>query len=1038
MQKKRIVKIFISVLILLAIVVGFSYARINFKVESNKTNLIEAGCLKISISDSNNINLDNAIPMSDPVGLETKPYTYTIKNECNLVAYYESVFSILDTSNIDNLSKTKVSLNGDSYVQPTMLSQLQNATMYENKNNILKSLFLDKGYLEPNQEKNFLFRMWIDHDVTDFTGAVEGKIIINAKAEEGPTFNTSTAGYVVFKNNALNATTDQNPNYNYVAPFTDEKKTFTQTNGMFKYDKNTYYFRGNVENNYIVLGQYKENTSITYTDSSNTAKTITHNKGDDIIFRIIGINEDGSLKLILNDLIKENVAYNQEEITNILNNWYETNLSDKKEYIKNTWYCEDKQSITSNNQTHYAPYTRNVTGKNPSLNCNDSDKKYLNMGLITIDEAALAGYKYQTKSTNNYLNRDYNFWTISPMYNDNTLYQGVIKENTIDAIKNTDTAVIVPVINLNSDAILTGTGSITNKYQVIGLYMNANEVYTDNIAPTIVEAYTSDEWSNQNKNIIIFAKDNDEGTGISGYIVKTTNDKPDLSDTNWIETTDNKITTTEKYDNGTYYIWVKDNSGNISDPYTLTINNIDKTAPICQITATPDGIYSRKKILKITTSSLDVLEQGYSWDNTTFTDNLPYTIENNGNYTAYVKDRAGNVGSCTITVTMIDSTSPGLALKANPFIVTLGEANQIKDNLIIDDGEGSGVDERTIKVTRLENTIENSNYFENVGRYKITYYAQDKVGNKSEIEGQILVRWPTGGKYILKQSELANYIMGEGKATDTTKTGLYKDNDETGLDKTLPYSSKYYYSGSTVNNYLSFLGLEMQVLNIAVNDDVKIIAPKSGKITEWDTRYIYDSDKYEDWTVKWLNGSYIYTNEADRVSYTETDLNHIRKATFYAGRFDRGSVESIKELLVLERTSNKELSDTLTSYTAGFESYFAFPNVSDYIKANNDQSTIYSIRTSQLHQVSFKKNSYLSSTSQEWTINSKRATATDNDFWVLDYGNQILSKTRYYGAHYRPVMYLKNDTILSGTGLKDDPYTVQENWDWFDNAQELQ
>ena len=230
----------------------------------------------------------------------------------------------------------------------------------------------------------------------------------------------------------------------------------------------------------------------------------------------------------------------------------------------------------------------------------------------------------------------------------------------------------------------------------------------------------------------------------------------------------------------------------------------------------------------------------------------------------------------------------------------------------------------------------------------------------------------------------------------------------------------------------------MQVLNIAVNDDVKIIAPKSGKTTDWDTRYIYDSDKYEDWTVKWLNGSYIYTDKADRVSYTETDFNHIRKATFYAGRFDRGSVESIKELLVLERTSNKELSDTLTSYTAGFESYFAFPNVSDYIKANNDQSTIYSIRTSQLHQSSFKKNSYLSSASQEWTINSKRATATDNDFWVLDYGNQILSKTRYYGAHYRPVMYLKNDTILSGTGLKDDPYTVQENWDWFDNAQELQ
>lgn len=66
-------------------------------------------------------------------------------------------------------------------------------------------------------------------------------------------------------------------------------------------------------------------------------------------------------------------------------------------------------------------------------------------------------------------------------------------------------------------------------------------------------------------------------------------------------------------------------------------------------------------------------------------------------------------------------------------------------------------------------------------------------------------------------------------------------------------------------------------------------------------------------------------------------------------------------------------------------------------------------------------------------MNGKRATATDNDFWISDNGNQILSKTRYYVAHYRPVMYIKSDTIISGSGTTTDPFKIEENWDWFDS-----
>lgn len=137
------------------------------------------------------------------------------------------------------------------------------------------------------------------------------------------------------------------------------------------------------------------------------------------------------------------------------------------------------------------------------------------------------------------------------------------------------------------------------------------------------------------------------------------------------------------------------------------------------------------------------------------------------------------------------------------------------------------------------------------------------------------------------------------------------------------------------------------------------------------------------------------------------------------------------------------VSDSNSSEAAAFQSYMAFPNVSDYLKACNNLDIIYNIRTTQTNQSIFYNNSWLASTSEQWTLNAKKddgILSAENDFWVLDYvsGNEIVSNTNYLGKQYRPVFYLKSDTILSGTGTTSDPFTVQEDWTWFDNAQILQ
>lgn len=398
-----------------------------------------------------------------------------------------------------------------------------------------------------------------------------------------------------------------------------------------------------------------------------------------------------------------------------------------------------------------------------------------------------------------------------------------------------------------------------------------------------------------------------------------------------------------------------------------------------------------------------------------------------------------------VIIDHIDKIKPTInGVTEKKFPVTIDEDNSIEDltSSNITDSGGSGINKTEIYLTHAEegiNTrIDNTNYFKDVGLYCVSLVATDYAGNYTKEDTKILVRWPTGGKYILKWTELKGEgIVGEGKATDTSIMGLYKDNQDTALNSTLPYSSKYYYSGNTVNNYLTFMNLEMRILNIAVNDNIKIIAPESSVATDWDTRYIYDSDKYEDWTVKWPNGKYIYTDVKDRVAYTDTDISHVSYASFYAGRFARNTSDSLADIINYERTSNKELSSKLSTYTAEFTSYFAFPNISDYIKACNDQSKVYNIRTTQTNQATFKKNSYLHPESREWTMNSKRATSTDNDFWTINHGtlgDEMISHTYYYSARYRPVMYLKEDTIISGSGTTTDKFKVEENWDWFDTS----
>ena len=108
----------------------------------------------------------------------------------------------------------------------------------------------------------------------------------------------------------------------------------------------------------------------------------------------------------------------------------------------------------------------------------------------------------------------------------------------------------------------------------------------DNTKPTITD--TSVSVGKGTASITVTANDintklNASGSGVSGYGISTTEKEP----TNW--QTSNILTVTK---NGTYYIYAKDAVGNISTPYTITVNELTASYKVLHQQEQLNGTYT--------------------------------------------------------------------------------------------------------------------------------------------------------------------------------------------------------------------------------------------------------------------------------------------------------------------------------------------------------------------------------------------------------------------------------------------------------------
>ena len=288
----------------------------------------------------------------------------------------------------------------------------------------------------------------------------------------------------------------------------------------------SYYFRGNVKNNYVQFAN--KCWRIVRIGGDNTVKLILHNDNTTNASNPCSSANNGTTAAfahyngstytsVFNSSSNDNAFVgfmygtagsstyeathantNKSTILTNLETWYNNNLKTYESGIDDNIFCNDKTNVTDTtynplnwsnenglgygtNLTYYGATQRLVSksnsagGTGSSLKCNGELSKITSkVGLITADELALAGYAYNIYGIETYLqeNAISSWWSMSPdVFNGNVAFVFiVIKDEEESSFSNdgvNDNIAVRPVISLKvSTKTSSGTGTSEDPYVV--------------------------------------------------------------------------------------------------------------------------------------------------------------------------------------------------------------------------------------------------------------------------------------------------------------------------------------------------------------------------------------------------------------------------------------------------------------------------------------------------------------------------------------------------------------------------------------------
>ena len=396
----------VALLIVCCIGLVFMYYLYD-KNSDNTYQVVQSENLSINFLGNNNISVKN----------ENKELKFSITNNSEKDIIY--TINAEDIKNFDENVKLVLICGNNTF----------NIDSTDNSEKIL----LDNNKIGPLETVNFVLKVSNESEnnfsfdilVNEVANSVEtfAKTILKQNELKQPV--TSVANDVSISDEGLISNTDEN--------------------GA------TYYFRGNVVNNYVSFA--------------------------DMTWRIIRINGDGTVRLILNENLSsvqnytsnsENYHYDGSDIKSFLDEWYILYLNNYDSYIANGKFCDDTNIVDG--KEHYNSYTRVFIDKIPNFSCL-GDKITSKIGLLTIDEVIYAGGNIKDANESFYLyNKDSSsFWTMSAArYKNGVYYPFIITENGKVSYETNATLNrgVRPVINLNSEVVVVGDGTINKPYML--------------------------------------------------------------------------------------------------------------------------------------------------------------------------------------------------------------------------------------------------------------------------------------------------------------------------------------------------------------------------------------------------------------------------------------------------------------------------------------------------------------------------------------------------------------------------------------------
>ena len=182
----KIILMVISILLIGSIIIGTSYSMWVKTTIQKEQNIVDSSCFDIEFTESSNINLTNAMPISDEAGLKKKPYTFTLKNTCNNNSKVSIALDVLNTSTMSS-SAIKTSLTkGDKSGRPKLLTSLDKKDEVD-ISGAKEAYILGTDIIGANKSKSYSLYLWMDEAVTiaEASKSFSSKVVIvNTATEE--------------------------------------------------------------------------------------------------------------------------------------------------------------------------------------------------------------------------------------------------------------------------------------------------------------------------------------------------------------------------------------------------------------------------------------------------------------------------------------------------------------------------------------------------------------------------------------------------------------------------------------------------------------------------------------------------------------------------------------------------------------------------------------------------------------------------------------------------------------------------------------